>query len=205
MKLVNILVAVISGIIVLTGYFIPSEALNVVRTPLLNWALILSGVAGLVAIFNLVFKIHWKRLREAKTSWVFSLVVILGFLGTLTVGIIYGPGSAAFKRIVTGVAVPIETSLMALLAITLSYASIKILQRHRNFMGFVFFLSVIVFLVLNTGLLSSTTEIPILRTLLSGLHQVPVSGARGILLGIALGSLVTGVRVLIGSDHPYNG
>jgi len=65
--------------------------------------------------------------------------------------------------------------------------------------------SVILFLILNSGVLAFTSEIPILRNLLSAFHQVPVAGARGILLGVALGSIVTGIRVLIGSDRPYNG
>jgi hypothetical protein len=31
------------------------------------------------------------------------------------------------------------------------------------------------------------------------------SGARGLLLGIALGSLLTGLRVIFGVDRPYGG
>ena len=205
MRFVNILVAVVCGLIVLLGYFIPSPWLQSIRSPLLNWAVIMSGVAGLVAILNLVFKVHWKRLRSANTSKVYSFIIFLGFFGTLLAGILLGPANAGFQQAVIAIQVPVQTSLTAILAITLSYSSIKILQRHRNWMGLVFFLSVIVFLVLNSGVLAGFTTIPILRDFLSGLHQVPVAGARGILLGIALGSLTTGLRVLIGSDHPYNG
>jgi len=32
-----------------------------------------------------------------------------------------------------------------------------------------------------------------------------VAGARGILLGVSLGVIATGVRILIGSDRPYGG
>jgi len=53
--------------------------------------------------------------------------------------------------------------------------------------------------------LAFTTEIPILTDLLSIFHRVQVAGARGMLLGIALGSLATGIRILIGSEKPYNG
>ena len=34
---------------------------------------------------------------------------------------------------------------------------------------------------------------------------LPVAGARGILLGIALGSLTAGLRILMGADRPYSG
>jgi len=205
MKIVNILIAVIAGVIVLLGYFIPSAGLQNIRKPLLDWAVILSGVAGLVAILNLVFGVHWQRIRENHRLKRYSVVVILAFAVTLAAGVWLDPSTQGFQRIVTAVQVPIESSLMAMLALTMVYASLKILQRHRNVMGFIFFISVIIYLVLNSGVLAGSMDIPILMNLLSAFHQVPVAGARGILLGIALGSLATGLRVLTGSDRPYNG
>lgn len=205
MKIVNIIVAIVSGIIVLLGYFFKLPELENLRGSLLNWALVLSGVAGLVAILNLIFSVHWKRVRDKHPLKGTSLIIIISFGVTFIAGIFLGPSNPGFQKLVTAVQVPIESSLMAILAITLVIASLKILQRHRNWMGFVFFVSVILFLVLNSGVLAFTSEIPILRDLLSAFHQVPVAGARGILLGVALGSIVTGIRVLIGSDRPYNG
>jgi hypothetical protein len=32
-----------------------------------------------------------------------------------------------------------------------------------------------------------------------------MAGARGILLGVALGTVATGLRILIGADRPYGG
>ncbi len=205
MKIINVLIAVAAGVIVLLGYFFPSPGLQAIRTPLLDWAVTLSGIAGLVAILNLVFSVHWKRVRENHPLKGYSVILILTFLFTLVAGIFLGPSSDGFQKLVTQVQVPIESSLMAVLAVTLVYAALKILQRNRTWMGFIFFLSVVFFLVLNSGVLAFTTDIPILRDILSAFHQIPVAGARGILLGIALGSLATGIRVLIGSDRPYNG
>ena len=205
MKIVNIIIAVAAGVIVLLGYFFKIPEFDGLRGQLLNWAVILSGVAGLVAILNLIFSVHWKRIKEKHPRKSSSLVIIISFAFTLVAGIFVGPSSPGFQKLVTHVQVPIESSLLAVLSITLVLASLKILQRHRNWMGFVFFIFVIVFLVLNSGVLAFTSEIPILRDLLSAFHQVPVAGARGILLGIALGSLAAGIRVLIGSDRPYNG
>ncbi len=205
MKIVNVIVALAAGIIVLLGYFFKIPGLENLRDSLLNWALVLSGVAGLVAILNLIFSVHWKRVRDKHPRKGTSLIIIIAFGVTFVAGIFLGPSNPGFQKLVTAVQVPIESSLMAILAITLVIASLKILQRHRNWMGFVFFVSVILFLVLNSGVLAFTSEIPILRDLLSAFHQIPVAGARGILLGVALGSIVTGIRVLIGSDRPYNG
>ncbi|EKD88606.1 MAG: hypothetical protein ACD_34C00437G0001 [uncultured bacterium] len=201
----SVLVAILSGLVVLAGYFFPFPGLIAIRTPMLDWAVTLAGIAGMVAIINLIVGVHLKRLREAGSKRFFSIVVLITFLMVAGFGFYLGPADPKFQKVVTAVQTPIETSLMALLAITLTYSSLKMLQRQRNWMGLVFFLSVILFLVINSGVLAFSAEIPVLQDLLSGFHQIPAAGARGILLGIALGSLATGVRILIGSDKPYSG
>ena len=112
---------------------------------MLDWAIILAAVAGLIAIIHLIFGVHWHRLREADKDHSFSIIVIGAFLLTLGAGIYLGPANPDYQKVVTAIQMPIEASLMAVLAITLAYASLKLLQRQRNWMGFVFFLSVIVF------------------------------------------------------------
>jgi hypothetical protein len=204
-KVLNYLIAAITGLIVLLGDFFPGTGISLARSPLLDWAVTLSGVAGLVAILNLVFHVHWKRIQDKHPRRLYSGALIVTFLLTVVAGVFLDPGSAGFQKLVTRVQVPVESTLMAVLAITLVFASLKLLQRQRNWMGFLFFLSVIIFLVLNSGVLAFSTEIPILTNLLSAFHRVPMAGARGMLLGIALGSLATGIRVLIGSEKPYNG
>jgi hypothetical protein len=201
---IAVIVAIITGVIILLGYFIPNPILDEIRTPMLDWAVILSGVAGLVAVLHLIFGVHWGRVKEEGTKQWFSLVVIVVFLLTLIMGLFLGPSNQGFQKVVTSIQTPIESSLLAILAITLSFASLKLLQRQRNWMGIVFFLTVIMFLILNSGLLSFTDNIPVLRNLLSGLQMIPTAGARGILLGVALGSLATGLRILIGADRPFN-
>ena len=199
------IVAILCGLIVLAGYFFSTPALINVRVNMLDWAVTLAGTAALVSIAHLIFGVHLKRISESGSKRFFSLIVIITFLLTLAAGLYFGPAHSEFQKVVTAVQVPIETSLMAVLAITMAFSSLRLLKRRRTWMGVVFFLSVVVFLVLNSGVLAFSTEIPILQTVLSGFHQIPAAGARGILLGIALGSLATGIRILIGSDRPYDG
>lgn len=201
---ISAILAFIVGAVVLAGYFTDSTLLHSIRTPLLDWSVTLAGVAGLIAIFNLVFGVHWKRIRSGASGRGFSIVILIAFVITFVAGLFLGPSNPGYQQVVTGIQKPIEASLMAILAIVLAYSSLKILQRQRGWTGFIFFVSVIFFLILNSGLLSFTTDIPILREIVSGAHQLPVGGARGFLLGVALGSLATGIRILIGADRPYN-
>jgi hypothetical protein len=199
-----LIVAIATGVIILLGYFIPSPILGEIRTPMLNWAVILSGVAGLVAIIHLVFGIHWEKVKKEGLSQWFSVVVIIFFLLTVVAGLFLEPTNPTFQKVVTFIQTPIESSLLAILAITLSFSSLKLLQRQRNWMGIVFFVTVVLFLVINSGILSFTDRIPVIRNFLSALQMIPTAGARGIVLGVALGSLATGIRILIGSDRPYS-
>ena len=49
-------------------------------------------------------------------------------------------------------------------------------------------------------------DIPGLYELRSWIVKVwATAGARGILLGIALGTIATGLRILMGTDRPYSG
>jgi succinate-acetate transporter protein len=99
---------------------------------------------------------------------------------------------------------PIEASLMAILAISLAYASLRLLQKRKNAMTIIFVISTILFLLLSSGFLA-TSENKYVAGVLGVLSQLPVAGARGLLLGIGLGSLVTGLRILLGSDRPFSG
>jgi uncharacterized membrane protein len=69
----------------------------------------------------------------------------------------------------------------------------------------IFFLLTAVFLLLGSATLPFG-DIPLVGTLARWVTQVWVlGGVRGILIGVALGALTTGLRVLFGADRPYGG
>jgi hypothetical protein len=101
--------------------------------------------------------------------------------------------------------VPVEASLMAILAVTLVYASIRLLRRRVDVMS-VLFLAVAVLVLFATmpiplGMIPGNLD----QSILGFLGMFSGGGARGLLIGIALGTLLTGLRVLFGIDRPYGG
>ncbi len=197
-------VAIAVGIIVLAGYFLPLPLLIPLRELFISWAVILAGIAGLVAIANML-GVHWRRLNDSRNRDYYSIFLLVSFLLTLGAGFFLSPSNPTFQKIITHVQVPIETSLMGLLAVSLTYASIRMFQRRTGWMAIVFSASAVVFLIVGSGFLSIGADVPILKDLLAALNALPVAGARGILLGIALGSLTAGLRILMGADRPYSG
>jgi hypothetical protein len=197
-------VAILVGLLVLVGYLVPVPILLSLRTLVLGWALILVAVATVVGVINLV-RVHWLKASRKEGRDIYSIVFLLAFLATVVAAILLDPTSPLFQQVVMAIQVPAESSLMAILAIVLAYSSLRLLQRRRGLLAFLFVVSAVIFLFLSSGLLSGAETVWPLNQVILLLNRLPDAGARGILLGIALGSLVAGLRILMGADRPYRG
>jgi len=196
-------VAIAIGLVVLVGYFVPGLAM--IRSAILGVGVILVGVATLVGVLNLI-AVHWRKVRSTTNRDFYSPFLILAFIITLVAGFVMGgPSNPGFQRVITAIQVPVETSLMAILSFSLAYASLRLLQRRKGFMSITFVISAVVFLIIGSGFLPDSQSIPLIGSVVSFLNQLPMAGSRGILFGVALGGLTTGLRILIGADRPYSG
>ncbi len=202
MRYVALALAVLTGFVVLIGYFIPMLA--PLQSVLLGWAIILAGAAALVGVFNLIL-VHGNKITRRETGSIYSAILLICLFATFVFGLALGPDHPAMRLLVNAVIVPVEASLMALLAVTLLYASIRLLRRRANIMSIVF-LGTAVFMLMAAATLPFG-EVGALNNFLRPWfqHVLALGGARGILIGVALGTLTTGLRVLFGADRPYGG
>lgn len=197
-------VAMAVGLIIMLGYFLPLPMLQALRAVLLDWAVSLVGIAALIGVLHLAWT-HWQKLTGGRKKSFYSLFFLLAFLATAGAGLWLGPGNADFQQAVSTFMVPVESSLLALLAVVLAFTSLRLLQRRRDVMTILFVFSAALFMLLSSGLLAAGSESLAIGFILGVFNRLPQAGARGILIGIALGSLVTALRVLIGADRPYRG
>jgi hypothetical protein len=196
--------AIAVGIIVLLGYFLAVPVVQDLRVILLGWAVSLAAIAALVGVVNLIL-VHFRRLSAPQGKDFYSLFFIIAFIATLVFGLLLGTADPGYQTAIIAIIVPIETSLMAILAVSLAYACLRLLQRRKGVMPIIFLVSTLVFLLFSGGFLAIGNQVPILKEIQSVINWLPAAGARGILLGIALGSLTTGIRILMGADRPYSG
>ncbi len=200
----SVAVAILSGLLILLGYFLPENfsALRSLQTLLLGWAALVAAAAVLVGIINLVFGVHWKRLRAAQNKDYYSPFLILAFLVTAGLGLAFGPDHPQFQQVVLSIQAPVETSLLAMLAVSLVFAAFRLFRQRRGWIGWAFILSAVFFIAASSVVLLGDPALAPLQVL----YQLfPAAGARGLLIGIALGSLTAGLRVLFGADRPYSG
>jgi len=197
-------VAIAVGLLVLLGYFLPVGSLQQIRLLLVEWAIIMAAFAVLVGIFNLL-GVHWNKIRTRQKGSAYSILLIVSLFASAVIGIAVGTESSILRFFLDAIIVPAEAALMALLSVTLVYASARLLRRRADLMSFIF-LGVAVVILLAAAPLPFG-KIPFLSDLIMPwLTQVfAAAGARGILIGVALGALTTGLRVLFGIDRPFGG
>jgi hypothetical protein len=195
--------AVIPGVVVLLGYFIKLPLLFELKELFLEWAVILTAVAIILGVINLL-AVHWQKISTDASGWIYSVILIFSFvLTTLVVGF-FGPASQWSLWIFNYIQIPIETSLLAVLAIILIVAVARMVSERRNIFYLIFILTI--FLILLGTITIPFVDIPALKEMRVWVVRVwAIAGARGILLGVGLGTIATGIRILLGTDRPYSG
>lgn len=194
--------AIASGLIVLIGYFVPLQPLMQMRLILIDWAIVIAGFAVLIGVFNLI-AVQMEKIRARKIGSIYGAVLVLSLILTFGFGLLLGPDDPFMRLAVDAVIVPVESALMAILAVTLIYASIRLLRRRVDLMSVIFLVVAVLFLI--AIMPTPIGQLPGSQFLLDLTGMFSRGGARGLLLGIALGTLLTGLRVLFGIDRPYGG
>ena len=202
MRVAAAVVAIAFGLIVLLGYFVPAGGLLEFRLVLVQWAVVLAAAAVLVGVVSLL-GVHWQKIRTRQKNSAYSILLILSLFTTALLGVV-GINNPVLSFVLDAIIVPAETTLMALLAVTLIYASARLLRRRADVMSFVFLGIAIVILLASAPLpFGKLPGAEAVEWFISEFFAV--AGARGILIGVALGALTTGLRVLFGIDRPYGG
>jgi hypothetical protein len=194
LRISSLVIILLVGLTVLAGYFFQSQ-LGPVLALIFEWGLVLVAVAGLVGIGYLV-AMHIRRLIRREKGWVYSIVLLAAFLLSLIAGFVLTTDSPFYRDLILNVQVPVEAGLLAILAVTLLYASLRLIRvRGWTPMSIAFLASAIFSLIVNIGLVRTASG-TLGDQILAFFKRLPLVGARGVLLGVGLGGLLVGLRYL---------
>jgi hypothetical protein len=222
-------IAIAAGLITLGGYFLPQ--LYVFRAWLVGWVVMLSAVAVCLGALNLG-AVHLKKIFQRGRGWPYSLFVLAGLLVGLSAGFVpplmafsadlqgvptaetTGLGNPYSQWVFQYLQSALGTAISGLIVFFLVYAGFRLLRRRTwRLTSIVFIIVACVALIGMAPLFFEIAGFSLGDNLTFGevrtwpwlwLSQVPaVAGARGLLLGIALGAIATGLRVLLAIDRPY--
>ena len=164
---------------------------------LLQLTVIAVAVTILLGILNL-FGVHLRRIFRLQRGWFYSLALLVSAAVVLVLWLTGAQDSN--KLLLETVELSVESALAGLVVFALVYGAYRLMRRRVTWAGLLF---TGVLLIILIGALP-LPQVAFLADVRTWLLAVPVSaGARGILLGVALATVVTGVRVLIGQDRSY--
>jgi hypothetical protein len=186
----------IAGLIVLLSYIFPAEVLVQLRVVLVNIAVIVAGMALLLGFFRLL-SFHLRRVQQRKSGYsLVALIVALIVFVVLVADRFLKLGATTF--VFNALIAPLQSSLGALLAIFLGAAAVRMALRRRSWGTLWFLLSAIVVLLTQIPVSSDSVLLPIRQFF----DALAMGGLRGLLLGVALGTLAVAFRVLLAIDRP---
>lgn len=190
----------IAGLIVLLSYIFPAESLVQLRAVLINIAVIVAGMALLLGFVRLL-NFHLRRVQQRKSGYsLLTLIVAVVVFGVLVADRLLNLHLGAATFVFNAVIAPIQSSLGALLAIFLGAAAVRMAQRRRTWGTLWFLLSAIVVLLTQIPVTADSALLPIRQFF----DALATGGLRGLLLGVALGTMAVAFRVLLALDRPQS-
>jgi hypothetical protein len=179
------------GLLVLADFFVNSDSINALGLYLVRIASIVAAFTLVLGMVN-VLTVHLGKIYIRDKGWPYSWVLLGALFFTLGMGFLTGgPGSDWMQQVFEVVLFPLEATLAA-------YRAFRVKSLETG-------------LFVTFGVIVLLGQVPIgarlwdqLPVIKDWVLEVPaLAGARGILLGVALGTAATGLRVLLGIDRPY--
>lgn len=188
-----------------------AKLLNV-RGVLVEWAVNLAAFALVLGFGNLI-GIHARRIRSGE-SVLYSVVLIGGALFTLGLWIAHILSVMAEQQVPLTVAMqdpgflvrafdwiiaPLQSGLGILLAFVLAIAGFRAVQVRRS-VGMVLFVATAIVVALTQPVVPLLDILGPFRAVV--IDPITTGSLRGLALGVALGSLAFGLRIIVGADKP---
>jgi hypothetical protein len=210
-RLVNFLatIAVISlGVVTLIGLVSPADSSAATVTKLLmRLVAVVAAVAVVVGIVNLIM-VHLDRFVCSQRGWPYSLLTLVVAVAVIVLRILDRAdiwpddmeGKDVSPYVFEAVQVSLEAALAAVVLFSLVFAAFRLMRRQVT-PWYALFSAMVVVVLLGWMPLEGADA---LGDAYDWLLRVPVgAGARGILIGVGLGTVTVGVRVLLGQDRSF--
>ncbi|MGE5579155.1 MAG: hypothetical protein ACM3WU_03835 [Bacillota bacterium] len=205
-KEVPIGIGFIVGVLILFEYFFKGTApvLDTLATKSQNWGVIISAFAVGLAAANLIV-IHARKIRskhpDAWMSWImyFGMLIMVA-TGFAAKGTLIADINSFFYD---GLNLPLGTAMFSIMVFFIASAARRAFRARNIDAAF----------LLVSGLLVMLGNAPLMKLVSSWfpsasswfMSYANVAGNRAIMIGAALGMVLTGFRVILGIDRSYFG
>ena len=215
-RLLATLIAGVAGLLVLIDFTARISPVDLLARTVVEWAALLAALALLVGLLSVAGG-HVARVARRRSDWGYSVLLLAAMLLVIISGTLIGPTPTAqglgfvlfpeslverpVRLLFETLYQPLAASFLALLTFFSLSAALRAVRRRT---AEALVIVAVAAAVLIAGALPATLTAPLLGDALRWTNDyVALAGARGLLIGAALGAVIAGVRVLLGFDQPY--
>lgn len=203
------------GMTMVANFFVPARPMGDFAGDVQQWALIVVAFAYVLGGLN-ILGIHLKKIARRQPDWGYSAVTVAALGVVLVLGCLIPEAWGGGKRpgsfviwIYDATYVPLQATVFSLLAFYIASASFRAF-RIRNWQAASLAITAVVVMLgavpLTTSLLDRVVpgaggELTYVRSWI--MESLQNAGKRAILIGVALGSIATGIKIILGIERPY--
>jgi len=198
---------VVFGWLMLALYFIPNEGAQSINENLLDWTSIIGIFALALGIWSLI-TVHVDRIRYKRRDWQYSFITLFGLFGMMVFGLklggetsmFQGQESYMFRHFFNEILIPIYSTMFSLLAFFIASAAYRAF-RARSALATVLLVGAIIVMLRFVPFVADA-----LRPLADWILNAPnLAAKRAIWVGVGLGIVATGLKVILGIERSYMG
>jgi len=202
-KTVPLVITFLVGLLMIGQWFLNVPSLDELATFLQQWGILIAAFAmGLGSVNIIIRSVHRIQKREG-TDWLYAIWLLIVFFLFAITGIGFGPASSQYKYIFNTILQPLSVTMYPatlFFLVSAIYRTFKI----RTVEGGLFVIVSAIILLANAPIMSAS--LPFLVTLKSWIMDVELTAAyRAILLGIGLGAIMLGFRIIFGLETTHLG
>ena len=196
---IPLIIFAVTFLISLLQYYLAVPFLSEVNTEMTNWVLIMSTFAlgtGLIALCIY----HGKIIMQKKSGYFVSIIL---FISMLMLFISYYAAPSFADYLYNEIYTPLSIAIICFTAFY-NYTAIYRAFRVRNIDAAVFAFAAVFLMMLYAPIFEII--LPQTATVANWILDVPNMGAsRGVIIGVALGTIAIAIRVLLGYERAYTG
>jgi hypothetical protein len=193
----------ITGVAMIVQFFIPHPTSLEFGSMIYKWIIVLMALALVLAIGNLI-RHHGIRIRKRKEDWQYSIVTLAGMVVMAIIGLAWGiDPDSLYQRIYLNVMAPLGGTMFALLAYYMASAAYRAF-RARSLEATLLLFSAFIVMI---GFMPFGQYLhPRFPAFAEWIMKVPnMASQRGILLGVAFGSIATALKIILGIERSWLG
>ncbi len=201
-KQIPIYFVLVSGIVMVIQYFVPSEESEWLFTYANDWVIVIGIFALALGIWALL-KTEFKKLKKPKEAF-YAGTVLFGYFIMVLTGLKreWREAGTLHMDLFDNILIPFQATIFALLAFYVASAAYRAF-RARTVLATILLLTafIVMLRLIPLGPFSAINQ-----TVVSWILAVPnMAAKRAITMGVGLGAIATCIKIILGIERTYLG